>query len=304
MPYWKKNMLFQEDKMKKIKLGIPKGSLQEATLMLFKKAGFNIFVEERSYRPLIDDEEIECLLIRAQEIPKYVEQGILDLGLSGKDWILETGASVQEIAELVYAKQGLRKVKLVLAVAENSNIKTVKDLEGKRIATELVNVTKGYLKKNDVNAKVEFSWGATEVKVPELVDAIAELTETGSSLRANNLRIISTLLESTTKLIANENSMKDEWKKKKIQEIALLLKGALLAEEKVGLKMNIEKKNINKLLSLLPAIKRPTISELSDKGWVAVETIIDEKVVREIIPKLKKAGAQGIVEYSLNKIIL
>ncbi len=289
--------------MKKLKLGIPKGSLQEATLALFKKAGFNIFVNERSYKPAIDDEEIECLLIRAQEIPRYVEQGVLDLGLSGKDWIIETNADVEEIADLIYAKQGLRKVKLVIAVAEDSSIKSIKDLQGKRIATELVNVTKNYLKKNKINSEVEFSWGATEVKVPGLVDAIAELTETGSSLKANNLRVIDTIMESTTKLIANKNSMKDEWKKKKIDEIALLLNGALLAESKVGLKMNVEKKNLNKLLLLLPALKNPTISELSDKNWVAVETIIDEKIVREIIPKLKQAGAQGIVEYSLNKII-
>lgn len=289
--------------MKKIKLGIPKGSLQEATLTLFRKAGFNIFIGERSYKPLIDDEEIECLLIRAQEIPRYVEQGVLDIGLTGKDWILESNADIEEIEDLLYAKQGLRKVKLVIAVAENSDIKNIKDLEGKRIATELVNVTKEYLKKNNVNAEVEFSWGATEVKVPELVDAIAELTETGTSLKANNLRIIDTILESTTKFIANKKAMKDEWKKQKIQELALLLKGALLAEEKVGLKMNIEKKNLSRLLILLPSLKKPTISELSDKEWVAVETIIDEKIVREIIPKLKKAGAQGIIEYSLNKII-
>ena len=289
--------------MKKIKLGIPKGSLQEATLTLFRKAGFNIIVSERSYRPTIDDEEIDCLLIRAQEIPKYVEQGILDVGLTGKDWILENNANVEEIEDLLYAKQGLRKVKLVIAVAEDSKIKGIKDLEGKRIATELVNVTKNYLEKNNVKASVEFSWGATEIKVPELADAIAELTETGSSLKANNLRIIDTILESTTKLIANKASMNDAWKKQKIQELALLLKGALLAEEKVGLKMNIEKKNLNRLLVLLPALKNPTISELSDKEWVAVETIIDERIVREIIPKLKKAGARGIVEYSLNKII-
>ena len=289
--------------MNKIKLGIPKGSLQEATLELFKKAGFNISIGERSYKPFIDDEEIECLLIRAQEIPKYVEQGVLDAGLSGKDWIIETGADVQEIADLVYAKRGFGKLRLVIAVPEDSSIKSVKDLEGKRIATELVNVTKDYLKKQNVNVKVEFSWGATEVKVPELVDAISELTETGSSLKANNLRIVDTVLESNTKFIANKKSISDSWKKQKIQEIALLLKGALAAENKVGLKMNVEKKNLNKLLSLLPALKNPTISELSDKNWVAVETIIEEKTVRTIIPKLKQSGAQGIIEYSLNKII-
>ena len=289
--------------MNKIKLGIPKGSLQESTLYLFKKAGFNINISERSYKPTIDDSEIECLLIRAQEIPKYVEQGVLDIGLSGKDWITETKAEVEEVADLVYAKTGFGKVKLVIAVPEDSKIKSVKDLEGKRIATELVSVTRDYLKKNKVNAEVEFSWGATEVKVQELVDAISELTETGSSLRANKLRIVDTIIESNTKFIANKKSMQDSWKKQKIQEIALLLNGALAAESKVGLKMNVEKKNLNKLLLLLPALKKPTISELSDKNWAAVETIIDEKIVREIIPKLKQAGAQGIIEYPLNKIV-
>ncbi|MEK6757620.1 MAG: ATP phosphoribosyltransferase [Nanoarchaeota archaeon] len=289
--------------MKKIKLGIPKGSLQDATIKLFKKAGFNIIVSERSYKPVIDDEEIECLLIRAQEIPKYVERGVLDAGLTGKDWIEETESKVEEIENLVYSKQRFKKVRLVLAVSKDSKIKSVKDLEGKRIATEFINVTKNYLKKNKVNADVEFSWGATEVKVPELVDAIVELTETGSSLEANNLKIIDVILESTTKFIANKSSMKDAWKKQKIQEIALLLKGALIAEEKVGLKMNIEKKNLNKILSSLQSLKNPTISELSDKNWVAVEVIIDEEKVRKIIPKLKKLGAQGIVEYPLNKII-
>jgi len=291
------------NKVNKIKLGIPKGSLQESTLELFKKAGFNIYVGERSYKPKIDDPEIECLLIRAQEIAKYVEQGVLDIGLTGKDWITETKANVSEVADLVYSKTGFGKVKLVIAVPEDSNIKSVKDLEGKRIATELVNVTKDFLKKNKVNAEVEFSWGATEVKVPELVDAISELTETGSSLRANKLKIIETILESTTKFIANKESMKDSWKRQKIDDIALLLKGALLAESKVGLKMNLEKKNLNELISLLPALKNPTISELTDKNWIAIEVIADEKLVREIIPKLKKAGAQGIVEYPLNKII-
>ena len=290
--------------MNKIILGIPKGSLQEATLDLFKKAGFNIHISERSYKPFIDDAEIECLLIRAQEIPKYVEKGVLDVGLSGKDWIMETKADVKEIADLVYAKTGFGKVRLVLATSENSKISSVKDLEGKRIATELVSVTKDFLKKNKVNAEVEFSWGATEVKVPGLVDAISELTETGSSLRANKLKIIDTILESTTRLIANKKSLQDTWKKQKIDEIALLLNGALSAENKVGLKMNAEKKNLKKLLSLLPSLNNPTISELSDKNWVAIEVIIDEKIVRKIIPSLKQSGAQGIVEYSLNKIIM
>lgn len=289
--------------MKKIKLGIPKGSLQEATIRLFKNAGFRIVVNERSYKPAIDDPEIECLLIRAQEIPKYVEQGVLDAGLSGMDWIMETESNVEEIEDLLYSKQRFKKVRLVIAVPEDSKIKTVKDLEGKRIATELVNVTKNYLERNKVNAEVEFSWGATEVKVPELVDAISELTETGSSLRANNLKIIDTILESTTKFIANKDSIKDVWKKEKIENIALLLKGALLAEGKVGLKMNVEKNNLKDVCSLLSSLKKPTISELTDKGWVAVEVIMDEEKVREIIPKLKQSGAQGIIEFPLNKII-
>ncbi len=289
--------------MNKLKLGIPKGSLQDATVELFKKAGFSIHVSERSYKPSIDDEEIECLLIRAQEIPKYVEQGVLDAGLSGKDWIMETEAQVYEVADLVYAKTGFGKVRLVIAVPENSPIASVKDLSGKRIATELVNTTRMYLRKHGVSADVEFSWGATEVKVPELVDAISELTETGSSLRANKLRIVDTILESTTRFIANKKSMEDAWKKKKIEEIAMLLNGALAAESKVGLKMNVQRKNLSQLMSLLPALKSPTIAELSDKEWVAIEVIIDEKIVREAIPRLKQAGAQGIVEYSLNKII-
>ncbi len=289
---------------KTIKLGIPKGSLQNATIELFKKGGFNIRVNERSYRPAIDDENIECILIRAQEIPKYVEQGVLDAGLSGEDWIQETSADVKEISELVYSKTGLGKVKLVIAVPENSDIKTIKDLQGKRIATELVNVTKAYLKRKKVEAEVEFSWGATEVKVPELVDAIAELTETGSSLRANNLKIIDVVLESSTKFIANKAAMKGVWKKKRIDDIALLLKGALLAGENVGLKMNVERKNLKAVIALLPALKKPTVSNLYNDDSVALEVIIEEKVVRDIIPKLKEAGAEGIIEYPLNKVIL
>src|SRR3989338_4200721 len=288
-----------------LKLGIPKGSLQERTFAMFKKAGFNISLSDsRSYFPQIDDPEMECILIRAQEIARYVQDGVLDCGLTGKDWVMENKADVVEVADLVYAKKGLGKVKWVLAVSNNSNIKTVKDLEGKRIATEAVNLTKEYLKKNNVKAEVEFSWGATEVKVPELVDAIVEITETGSSLRANNLRIIDTLLESTTKFVANKNSIKDAWKRKKIEEIAMLLKGAIAAEESVGLMMNVEKKNLDKVLSVLPALKNPTISSLSDENWVAVNAIVKEKVVREIVFKLKEAGAQGIVEYPLNKIIM
>jgi ATP phosphoribosyltransferase len=290
--------------MKKIiKLGIPKGSLQNSTIELFKKAGFNIRINERSYKPTIDDTSIECLLIRAQEIPKYVEQGILDIGLSGEDWIQETDADVRQISELVYSKTGLGKVKLVIAVPENSDIKSVNDLQGKRIATELVNVTKTYLKKQKIKAEVEFSWGATEVKVPDLVDAISELTETGSSLRANNLRILDVILESSTKLIANKTSLKDSWKRQKIDDIALLLKAALLAGENVGLKMNVEKKNLKAVVALLPALKKPTVSNLYDSNSVAVEVIVEEKIVRDIIPKLRKVGAEGIVEYPLNKVI-
>jgi len=292
-----------ENTKKRIKLGIPKGSLQESTIELFRKAGFSIKVNERSYKPSIDDEEIECLLIRAQEIPKYVEEGVLDAGLSGKDWIMETESDIEEVADLFCPIPNFGKVRLVIAIPENSNIKTVKDLEGKRIATELVNVTKSFLKKNKVNADVEFSWGATEVKVPEMVDAISELTETGYSLKANKLRILDTIFESTPRFIANKKSMSDSWKNQKIKEVSLLLNGALAATSKVGLKMNIEKKNLNNLLSLLPSLKNPTISELSDKTWVAVEIIIEEKVVREIIPQMKQAGAQGIVEYPLNKVI-
>ncbi len=288
----------------KLKLGIPKGSLQESTIAIFKKAGFNISVSERSYFPNIDDSEIECILIRAQEMSRYVENGVLDLGLTGKDWILENKSDVKKVVDLVYAKRGLNKVKWVLAVPNNSNIKSVKDLKGKRIATEVVNLTKEYLKKNKVKTDVEFSWGATEVKPPKLVDAIVEITETGASLKANNLRIIDTILESNTVLIANKNSYQDKWKKRKIEQISLLLKAVLAAEEKVGLKMNVEKKNIQSVVKLLPALKNPTISSLVGSGnWFAIETVIDEKIARKIIPKLRVAGANGIIEYSLNKIV-
>lgn len=287
-----------------LKLGIPKGSLQEKTFAMFKKAGFNMTLgDSRSYFPKVDDPEIECMLIRAQEMARYVENGVLDCGLTGKDWIMENRADVFEVADLIYSKQGLGKVKWVLAVSNDSNIKSVKDLEGKKIATEAINLTKDYLKKNNVKAEVEFSWGATEVKVPQLVDAIVEITETGSSLRANNLRIIDVLLESTTRFIANKKSIKDSWKKRKIDEISMLLKGAIAAEESVGLMMNIEKKSLSKILKMLPALKDPTISQLSDKNWIAVMTIVKENVVRDIIFKLKQAGAQGIVEFPLNKII-
>ncbi len=290
--------------MNKLKLGIPKGSLQESTIKLFKKAGFNITLNGKSYFPSIDDDEIECMLIRAQEMSRYVENGVLDAGLTGKDWVLENNSNVREIANLVYAKQGLGRVKWVLAVPNDSKIKSIKDLEGKKIATEAVNLTKKYLKKNNVNADVEFSWGATEVKPPKLADAIVEVTETGSSLRANNLKIIDTILESTTRLIANNSAMKDKWKRTKIERIAMLLEGAIMAEEKVGVMMNVMKKDLKRVIKILPALQNPTISELSDKDWVAINTIIDENVVRNLVPKLKEAGASGIVEYPLNKIIL
>ena len=287
----------------KLKLGIPKGSLQETTVKLFKKAGFNITVSSRSYFPSIDDDEIEAVLFRAQEMARYVETGIIDCGITGRDWILENNSKVQKIAELIYAKQSLRPVKWVLAAPEGSSIRNIKDLKGKRIATELVSVTKNYLRKKKIKADVEFSWGATEAKTRMGVDAIVEVTETGASLRANGLRIIDTICESTTQFIANKKSWQNSWKKKKIEKIVLLLKGAILAEQKVGLKMNVSKKNLDKVLKILPAMKRPTISTLSDKNWFDVDTIIDEEVVKEILPQLKKAGAQGIIEYPLNKVI-
>lgn len=292
-----------KDKKMKLKLGLPKGSLQEATVRMFKKAGFCIGISERSYFPSIDDDEIECILFRAQEMSRYVEDGILDVGITGNDWILENGSSVVKVAELIYAKQSMRPVRWVLAVPENSKIKSVKGLKGKSIATELVNVTKSYLKKNKVSAKVEFSWGATEVKAAVGVDAIVEVTETGSSLRANKLREVATVCESTTQLIANRKSWMTPWKRDKIENLALLLKGAILAEEKVGLKMNVARKDLKAVLGLLPAMKKPTISNLTDSDWVDVETIIDEKVVKYLIPELRRAGAQGIIEYPLNKVI-
>lgn len=287
----------------KLKLGLPKGSLQEATVRMFKKAGFYIGISERSYFPSIDDDMIEVILFRAQEMSRYVEDGILDVGITGNDWILENGSNVVRVAELIYAKQSMRPVRWVLAVPQDSKIKSVKDLKGKRIATELVGVTKNYLKKNKVTADVEFSWGATEVKAIVGVDAIVEVTETGSSLRANNLREVATVCESTTQLIANRKSWMTPWKRDKIENIALLLKGAILAEEKVGLKMNVPKKDLKAVLALLPAMKKPTISNLTDSEWVDVDTIIDEKVVKYLIPKLKRAGAEGIIEYPLNKVI-
>lgn len=286
-----------------LKLGLPKGSLQESTFHLFAKAGYKISSTSRSYFPNIDDPEMKAMLIRAQEMSRYVEDGTLDVGLTGRDWVMENGSQVQEVAELIYAKAGLRPVRWVLAAPANSPIKSVKDLEGKKIATELVNVSKQYLKKNGVNAHVEFSWGATEAKPPELADAIIEVTESGSSLRANNLVILETLMESNTLVIANKAAWGDPWKKKKIEDMVLLLKGALAAEEKVGLKMNVRRKDLDKVLKVLPSMNSPTVSDLQDKDWVDVDTIVDEKTVRTIVPKLKDAGAEGIVEYPLNKVI-
>ncbi|MGH9405130.1 MAG: ATP phosphoribosyltransferase [Terriglobia bacterium] len=288
----------------KLKLGIPKGSLQEASIQLFKRAGFEITVNPRSYFPYIDDNEIECMLIRAQEMARYVEDRVLDAGLTGRDWVLENEAQVVEIADLVYAKQTLGKVRWVLAVPEQSPVQSVEDLAGKVIATELVQVTRRYLEKHGVKAKVEFSWGATEVKPPVLADAIVEVTETGSSLRANGLRIVETVLESNTKFIANAEAWADAEKRQKLETLVMLLKGAIEAAGKVGLMMNVRRGDLEAVLAALPALKRPTISSLSESDWVAVNTVIEEKTVREIIPRLKAANAQGIVEYPLNKIVM
>ena len=286
-----------------LKLGIPKGSLENATIDLFRRAGFQITVNSRSYFPAIDDPNIECMLIRAQEMARYVEDGVLDAGLTGLDWIAETGATIEPIADLVYAKQSFGRVRWVLAVPENSDVVSVKDLEGKVIATELVETTRRYLERNGVNAKVEFSWGATEVKPPVLADAIVEVTETGSSLRANNLRIVETVLESNTQLIANIESWKDATKKQQLLDIKMLLDGAIAAMGKVGLMMNTPRSNLQAVLDVLPALKTPTVSTLSDEHWLALNTILDESTVRTIIPRLKAAGATGIVEYPLNKIV-
>jgi len=287
-----------------LKLGIPKGSLEVATIDLLRRAGFNVTTSSRSYFPVVDDPEIECVLIRAQEMARYVENGLLDAGITGLDWVRENEASVQSIADLVYAKQSFGKVRWVLAVPEASPFKSVRDLEGKIIATELVATTKRYLAEKGVAAKVEFSWGATEVKPPELADAIVEVTETGSSLRANKLRIIETVLESNTQLIANVDSWKDAEKRRKLEDITMLLQGAIAALGKVGLMMNVKRGDLSTVLDVLPALLKPTISTLSNDDWVAVNTIIDESVVRVIIPRLKEAGAQGIVEYPLNKIVM
>jgi ATP phosphoribosyltransferase len=289
--------------MMKLTLGLPKGSLQDATFELFRKAGYSISASSRSYFPTTDDPEISVVLLRAQEISVYVERGVLDAGVTGKDWIEENGSDVHEVSELVYAKSGFTPVRWVLAVPEDSSVKSVKDLQGKRIATEAVNLTKRYLAEHGVEATVEFSWGATEVKVPTLVDAIVELTETGSSLRANKLRIVETLMSSTTRFIANKTAWTDAWKRRKIENIALLLQGALNAEQKVGVKMNLERKKLDEIIKLIPALRNPTVSSLTLEGWVAIEVVVDEQVVRDIIPKLKAAGAEGIIEYPLNKVI-
>ncbi len=283
--------------------GFPKGSLEESTMALFKKAGWNITKSSRSYKPSIDDPELDGRFVRAQEISRYVELGFFDCGLTGYDWILENSSDVVEVCDLIYSKATALKSKWVICVKEDSPIQTVKDLEGKRIATELVNVTKKYLADNQVNADVEFSWGATEIKVPDLVDAIADITETGSSIRANRLRIIATMMYTNTKLIANKAAWENPEKRAKIETIAMLLKGALEAVHKVGLKMNLPKANVSKVISSLPALRKPTVSQLSDPAWVAIETIVQEEVVRDIIPTLKSLGAEGIVEYPLNKVI-
>lgn len=287
-----------------LKLGIPKGSLESATIDLFRRAGFNIVTSSRSYFPVIDDPEIECMLIRAQEMARYVEDGVLDAGLTGRDWVEENGAQVETVADLIYAKQSFGKVRWVLAAPEASPYRSVHDLEGKVIATELVCTTRRYLASKGVHAKVEFSWGATEVKPPELADAIVEVTETGSSLRANNLRILETVFESNTQLIANRGSCVDNWKRRKLEDIRMLLEGAMNALGKVGLMLNVRKDDLAGVIAVLPALKNPTISQLSDDAWVAVNTILEETTVRNIIPRLKEAGAQGIVEYPLNKIVM
>jgi len=287
----------------KLKIGLPKGSLQEATFDMFRKAGWDFRISSRSYTPTCDDDEIEALLIRPQETPRYVEDGIIDAGLTGKDWIEDCGADVVEIADLSYSKVTRKPLKIVCAVKEDSNIKTVKDLQGKRISTEYVNLTKKWLERNGVSAQVEFSWGACEVKVPFLADAIVVNTETGNSLRMHNLAIMETLMESSARLIANKSSWEDPWKRNKIENLAMLLTGALNAGRLVGLKMNVQKEHLDKVVSILPALKKPTLSTLSDDKWVAVEIIVEEKVARDIIPDLKRAGAEGIVEYALNKVV-
>lgn len=289
--------------MSTLKLGLPKGSLQESTIRLFGRAGYKIVVPDRSYIPRIDDPEIECLLFRAQEMARYVERGVLDAGLTGKDWITENNADVVEVEDLIYSRTTSQVYRWVLAVHQDSDIHSVKDLEGKRIATELVGATKRYLEQHGVSAEVEYSWGATEIKVPHLVDAIVEGTETGSSLRAHNLRIVDTVVESNTKLIANHQAWADPWKREKIEVLAMLLRGALEAENKVGLKMNVPRAKLEQVSGQLPSLHTPTISGQTDPDWVALEVITDTHTVRELIPKLKRAGAEGIIEYPLNKVV-
>ena len=290
--------------MNRLKLGIPKGSLQDATIDLFNRAGWKITLSSRSYVPAIDDTEIECLMVRAQEMARYVESGALDAGITGHDWVVETGAAVEELAELIYAKQRLARVRWVLAVPEDSPVKDARDLDGKVIATEVVRITEKYFAARGVKPRVEFSWGATEVKVPRLADAIVEVTETGSSLRANRLRIVDTVQESATVFIMNREAAADPWKREKADNLILMLQGAIAAASRVGLLLNVRREDLDSVLGILPALKNPTISTLSDPGWVAVNTIIEESVVRQILPRLKAARAQGIVEYPLNKIVL
>ena len=287
----------------KLRLGIPAGSLQQATAELLKKAGYHVTFPSRSYYPSIDDDEIECLLIRAQEMARYVEQGILDAGITGHDWIMETEAQVVEICELIFSKVSRRPVRWVLCVPNDSPVQSVQDLQGKRIATEAVGLTTRYLARHGVEAQIEFSWGATEVKPPQLADAIVEVTETGSSLRANNLRIVDEVLQSTTRLIANKEAVTDPWKQSKLSDISMMLESCLAAEGKVGLMMNVARMDLDKVLELLPALQKPTVSTLSDPDWVDVNTIVEESIVRKIVPGLKEAGARGIVEYAINKII-
>jgi ATP phosphoribosyltransferase len=288
----------------KLKLGIPKGSLQDATIALFERAGWQIYANGRSYFPTVDDRDLECMLIRAQEMARYVEKGVLDAGLTGIDWVIESGLDVASVTSLTYSKATRSKVRWVLAVPEDSNYQSAEDLSGKVIATELVEVSKRYFAEKGVPVKVEFSWGATEVKPPMLADAIVEVTETGSSLRANRLRIIDTVMESETHLIANRCSLSDPWKRQKIDNLALMLNGAIAAQGRVGLMLNVAETDLEQVLAVLPALNSPTVSALSDTGWVAVNTILEEKVLRDVIPKLKSAGGTGIVEYPLNKIVL
>ncbi|MFL2847420.1 MAG: ATP phosphoribosyltransferase [Coraliomargaritaceae bacterium] len=291
------------DSENKLMLGLPKGSLEESTIRLFAKAGYQITKSSRSYRPSFDDPTLDGRFLRAQEVSRYIENGYFDCGLTGQDWVKENSSDVVEVCDLIYSRASNRKSRWVLCVPEASEVKTVKDLEGKRIATEIVNTTNAFLKENGVSADVEFSWGATEMKVPDLVDAIVDLTETGNSLRANKLRIVDTLMTTNTVFVANKEALKDPWKKKKIETLALLLKSALESASKVGLKLNIEIDKLESILADLPSLRKPTINKLTDEKWVAIDTIIDETIVREIIPELKSRGAEGIVEYPLNKVV-